>query len=228
MAEVLPRHLVGPVLMASQMCSMLGSLAIAILSFDEIFATPELWPTIVGEFRQRSSPLLFLSGTVVVKREKVVPQDKIRNSRKWVLFLKFASYVRSNNYGLRKGDDSWYWCRQFFFWWQVSTVWCAFWCSSFYLGWCKVRPFYSSLRITRRLLWQVSRCFGVQLWVLYMFCAAISSSIFNYDTPRKMPRHCSSCNNVYSFEMCSSAETTGNKLCSRRNLGTEGACLIQK
>lgn len=50
MAEVLPRHLVGPVLMASQMCSMMGSLAIAILSFDEIFATPELWPTIVGEF----------------------------------------------------------------------------------------------------------------------------------------------------------------------------------
>ncbi|PVD22927.1 hypothetical protein C0Q70_16187 [Pomacea canaliculata] len=48
MAEVLPRHLVGPVLMASQMCSMMGSLAIAILSFDEIFATPELWPTIVG------------------------------------------------------------------------------------------------------------------------------------------------------------------------------------
>lgn len=69
MAEVLPRHLVGPVLMASQMCSMMGSLAIAILSFDEIFATPELWPTIVGEFMTEIISTSLLVWVVVVKRE---------------------------------------------------------------------------------------------------------------------------------------------------------------
>lgn len=49
MAEVMPRHLVGHVMVGNMLCVMSGVLIMGIISINEILATSELWPGITGE-----------------------------------------------------------------------------------------------------------------------------------------------------------------------------------
>lgn len=53
MAEILPHHLMGPVMVGNMLFFMSGILINGILSFDDILATPELWPAITGELSDK-------------------------------------------------------------------------------------------------------------------------------------------------------------------------------
>ncbi|XP_025111354.1 solute carrier family 2, facilitated glucose transporter member 3-like [Pomacea canaliculata] len=48
MAEVMPRHLVGHVMVGNMLCVMSGVLIMGIISINEILATSELWPGITA------------------------------------------------------------------------------------------------------------------------------------------------------------------------------------
>ena len=65
LAEIAPRHLLGPVMVSGIMTIHVASVLVSIIGYQEVLVTPTLWPLAVGE---SSSPLYHvLKGTSLLK-----------------------------------------------------------------------------------------------------------------------------------------------------------------